>query len=79
MKTPVALALLAVVAVGCASNKPAAPVTPQAAIPSIPDWYTNLPKDQNYFYGRGTAQSREQHGGRPPGQFKHLQPHHKRF
>jgi hypothetical protein len=59
MKTPVALALLAVVAAGCASNTPPAPVTPQAAIPSIPDWYTNLPKDQNYFYGRGTAQSRD--------------------
>src|SRR3954469_22843919 len=61
MKTHLAIALLAVAAAGCASSGPKVQqqATPQQMAPQIPDWYNNIPRDQNYLYGRGTATSRD--------------------
>ena len=61
MKTRLAIVLVAATAVGCASGGPKVQqqATPQQMAPQIPDWYNNIPRDQNYLYGRGTATSRD--------------------
>jgi hypothetical protein len=61
MKTPVALALLAIVSAACASKQPTVvpQATPAQAINVIPDWVKTPPTDQNYFYAIGTGESRD--------------------